>query len=411
MAEQEEQRPEPGWPALRALRHANFRLYGAGLLVSLLGTWMHTTAQAWLIYRITKSSLLLGVTQFAGTIPILFLSPLAGLVADRYPRRKIIILTQSLFLLQATTLAFLTLTGRVTVIHVLALAAFFGFVNAFDIPARQSLLPDLVGRADLLYAIALNSMAFQLARVFGPALGGWTVGAWGEGICFAINAVSYLAVIGGLCLLRLPPAEPRPEEASPFERLKEGFRHAFGSRELASLLLLSAAVNISVTPMFVLGPEIAEGMFHRGPQGFGLLTSCFGMGAVVGMLGLVSRRHSAGLNRVIFWNTLGAGVAFTVYAFVREFWMALALMPLLGFTYMRQNAATNTSVQQGVPDELRGRIMGIYTMTVAGMIPVGSLLAGWCAEVWGAPVTLFLGGVGNLAAAAWFGWRHRTARQ
>lgn len=400
-------REAEGWPALRALRHANFRLYGAGLAVSLIGTWMHSTAQAWLVYRLTHSNLLLGTTQFASTIPILFLSPLAGLVADRYPRRRIITITQSLFLVQATALAVLTLTGQVTVAHVIGMAALFGLVNAFDIPSRQSFLPELVERGDLMYAIALNSMAFQLARVFGPALGGWTVAAWGEGICFALNAFSYLAVIGGLFLLRLPAAEQVEHDASPWERLKEGFRYAGQSRELVSLLGLSAAVNISVSPIFVLGPEIADGIFHRGPQGFGLLTSCFGLGAVAGMLGLVSRRSDGGLRRVIFWNTAGAGVGFLAFAFVNQFWMALALMPILGFAYMRQNAATNTTVQQIVPDELRGRMMGIYTMTVAGMIPIGGLLAGWCAEVWGAPVTLLLGGLGNLAAAAWFGARYR----
>ena len=400
-------RTDAGWPALRTLRHVNFRLYGAGLAVSLIGTWMHGTAQAWLVYRLTHSSLLLGTTQFASTIPILFLSPLAGLVADRYPRRRIITITQSLFLLQATALSLLTLTGHVTVAHVMLLAAAFGLVNAFDIPARQSFLPDLVGRGDLMYAIALNSMAFQLARVFGPALGGWTVAAWGEGICFAINAFSYLAVIGGLFLLRLPASEPQDHDASHWERLKEGFRYALESRDLVSLLGLSALVNISVSPLFVLGPQIADGIFHRGPRGFGLLTSCFGIGAVLGMLGLVSRKGDSGLKRLMFWNTVGAGIGLLAFAFVREFWMALALMPILGFTYMRQNAATNTTVQQIVPDELRGRMMGIYTMTVAGMIPIGSLLSGWCAEVWGAPVTLFLGGLGNLAAALWFGARSR----
>lgn len=399
--------PEPGWPALRALRHANFRLYGAGLVISLIGTWMQSTAQAWLVYRLTRSNLWLGTIQFAATVPILFLSPVAGLVADRYSRRKIIMLTQSLFLLQATALAGLTLAGRVTIGHVLALAAFFGLVNSLDIPSRQSLLPELVGRADLMYAVALNSMAFQLARVFGPALGGWTVAAWGEGICFALNAVSFGAVIAGLFLLKLPQTEPAEPTASPWERLKEGFRHARQSRDLVSLLGLSAAVNISVSPIFVLGPEIADGIFHRGPQGFGLLTSVFGLGAVLGMLGLVSRKSDQGLKRLIFWSTVGAGVGFVGFAFMKEFWMAMALMPVLGFTYMRQNAATNTSVQQSVPDELRGRMMGIYTMTVAGMIPIGSLLSGWCAELWGAPATLFLGGAGNLLAAAWFGARYR----
>jgi len=398
---------DTGWPALRALRHANFRLYGAGLAVSLIGTWMHSTAQSWLVYRLTKSNLLLGTAQFASTIPILFLSPIAGLVADRYPRRRIILLTQTLFLAQAATLATLTLTGHVTVMAVILLATLFGFVNAFDIPARQSFLPDLVGPGDLLYAIALNSMAFQLARVFGPALGGWTVGAWGEGVCFALNAVSYMAVLVSLWRLRLPAGVHAAPAESYWHRLKEGFQYAASSRELVSLLGLSAIVNISVTPMFVLGPEIADGLFHRGPQGFGLLTSSFGLGAVASMLALVSRRSDHGLNRVIFWNTVGAGAGFLAYAFVQEFWMALLLMPALGFTYMRQNAVTNTSVQKSVPDELRGRIMGIYTMTVAGMIPIGSLLAGWCAEYYGAPVTLFIGGVGNLAGALWFGARHR----
>jgi MFS family permease len=395
------------WPALRALRHANFRLYGAGLAVSLIGTWMQSTAQAWLVYRLTRSNLWLGGIQFAATVPILFLSPIAGVIADRYPRRSIILLTQSLFLLQAVALALLTLTGHVTIAHLVALAAFFGLVNAFDIPARQSLLPELVGPADLLYAIALNSMAFQLARVFGPALGGFTVAAWGEGICFALNAASFAAVIAGLLLLKLPRPEQNEATAPAWQRLKAGFAYVRQSRDLLSLLGLSAAVNIFVSPIFVLGPEIADGIFHRGPRGFGILTSAFGAGAVLGMLGLVSRKSDQGLGRLILWSTFGAAAGLIAFAFAREFWMALALMPIIGFCYMRQNAATNTSVQQAVPGELRGRLMGIYTMTVAGMIPIGSLLSGWCAEVWGAPATLLAGGAGQLAAAIWFGARHR----
>jgi MFS family permease len=368
---------------------------------------MQSTAQAWLVYRLTRSNLWLGGIQFAATVPILFLSPIAGVIADRYPRRSIILLTQSLFLLQAVALALLTLTGHVTIAHLVALAAFFGLVNAFDIPARQSLLPELVGPADLLYAIALNSMAFQLARVFGPALGGFTVAAWGEGICFALNAASFAAVIAGLLLLKLPRPEQNEATAPAWQRLKAGFAYVRQSRDLLSLLGLSAAVNIFVSPIFVLGPEIADGIFHRGPRGFGILTSAFGAGAVLGMLGLVSRKSDQGLGRLILWSTFGAAAGLIAFAFAREFWMALALMPIIGFCYMRQNAATNTSVQQAVPGELRGRLMGIYTMTVAGMIPIGSLLSGWCAEVWGAPATLLAGGAGQLAAAIWFGARHR----
>ena len=388
--------------AFRALSHRSFRLYAFGLVVSLIGTMMHNTAQSWLVYRLIKSELALGTTVFVNHLPALLLGPIAGIVADRYSRRRIVLWTQSLFLIQAVILATLTLTGHVTWTWVLILAASLGVVNAFDVPTRQSLIPQLVPKDDLLNAIALNSLGFQMARLLGPSLGGFAIALWGEGVCFALNAASFLAVLLVLTRIDTPGPPPIDEATSTGQRLREGLHYAWTHAEVRDHLILSAAVNICSASVLVLGPIFADALFHQGPRGFGILISGLATGAIVGMLGLASRDQQRKLDGVILISTILAGVAFLAFSQAPSFLTALAITPLMGYGYMRQNAATNTRVQTMIPDEMRGRVMGFYSMTVIGMVPLGGLLLGSLAAAAGPRLTMLLCGCGCLLTAAWY---------
>jgi MFS family permease len=389
----------------RALRHRNFRIYLSGLVLSLVGTWMQNTAQAWLVYRLTKSEVLLGTTQFASNVPILFLGPLAGLVADRFPRHKIVTITQVLFLVQATVLAWLTLTDRVTVPIVIVMASILGIVNAFDVPARQSMLPTLVEPADLLNAISLNSLCFQAARLVGPMLGGFAVAWWGEGVCFSLNALSFLAVLAGLSQLRITPIPRTREHPKPLDGLLEGWRYVKDSPKLRNLLILSAVVNLCIAPLWVLLPVLADGLFGKGAPGMGMLTAGVAVGAIFGMLGLARRSSAKSLRSIILWSTGALGIVLCGFAAVPSFLIAWMLMALVGFTYMSQNAATNSAVQTSIQEEFRGRVMSTYTMTVIGAMPIGALAAGWLGAHLGTRETIFLGGVGTIVAAIIARWR------
>jgi len=360
---------------------------------------MQSTAQAWLVYRLTKSEVLLGTTQFAGSISVLLLGPVAGLVADRFARHRIVTVTQTLFLLQASCLAWLTLSGRVTVELVILMAAVQGTINAFDIPARQSMLPALVAPEDMLNAISLNSLCFQAARLIGPVMGGFAVAWWGEGVCFSLNALSFVAVLAGLLSLRIVPATAVKPHLPALESLREGWRYVAAAPELRRLLLLSAAVNLSMAPLWVLLPVLAEGIFGRGARGVGLLTAGVAVGAIVGMLGLARLRGVQWLDRIILWSTAGLGLVLCGFSIVPTFWAAWVLMALVGFTYMSQNAATNSAVQSSINEEFRGRVMSMYTMTVVGAVPMGALAAGWLAARYGARETILIGGLGVLLAA------------
>lgn len=385
----------------RALRHRNFRLFVGGQIVSLVGTWMQMVAQSWLVYRLTHSEWLLGATAFCLHLPVFLLGPLGGVAADRYSRHRLVILTQTLSMVQATVLAVLTLTGVIQVWHVLALALLLGTINAFDMPCRQSLVIQLTGKEDLLNAIALNSSIFNAARVVGPALAGVLVAALGEGICFSLNAVSFVAVIGGLLAMRLPRFEPPPPQ-SPWEHLVDGFRYAHRSRLLRVLLGLVAVVTISGMPALVLMPFFADAIFHRGSRGLGFLMGAMGTGAVIGTLVLAKRSEATGLSRVIFASAVGVGLGFVLLGLSPSFHLALAVVVMVGFSVMRHNASVNTVIQVSIPDEYRGRIMALYSMMVVGMGPFGSLAAGALAERLGPRLTVMLGGLLCLGAAAWF---------
>jgi len=385
----------------RALRHRNFRLFISGQIISLIGTWMQSVAQSWLVYRLTHSELLLGTAWFCAQIPVFALGPLGGLAADRYSRHKLVILTQILSMVQAFVLAALTLSGRVQVWHILALAVVLGTINAFDMPGRQSLIVQMTGKEDLLNAISLNSAIFNSARIVGPGIAGLLVAAMGEGSCFLLNAISFLAVILCLLAMRLPKFESKPQD-SPWFHLVDGFRYVFRHGPVRTLLAMMAANTIGGMPAVVLMPFFADDIFHRGSQGLGFLMGAMGLGAVVGTLVLAGRTRVPGLATVILYSASMTGVAFILFAVSRSFYFSLAVMPVIGFSVMRQMASANTLIQSLIPDHYRGRIMAMYSMTVVGLGPFGSLAAGALANAYGARVTVAAGGALCLAAAIAF---------
>jgi MFS family permease len=392
--------------ALRALRHRNYRLFFGGQLISLTGTWMQSVAQSWLVYRLTGSAALLGFVGFAGQIPVFLLAPLGGAAADARGRHPILVATQTASMLLAFALAGLTLAGRVEVAHVFAIAALLGVVNAFDIPARQAFIADMVGRGDLVNAIALNSSMFNGARIVGPAVAGALVASIGEGWCFLLNAVSYLAVIAGLLLMRggevrRPPAR----HGSALAHMAQGFGHVARTPPIRALMLLLGLVSLAGMPYAVLMPIFADRILHGGPRALGLLMGSSGVGALAAAGLLATREGVSGLGRWVALAAAGFGVSLLAFAASRALWLSAALLVPAGFCMMLQMASSNTLIQSMVPDALRGRVMAIYSMMFMGMAPFGALLAGTLADRFGAPATVSLGGILCLAGAGVFGWR------
>ena len=393
----------PKLPAtLRALRYRNFQLFFAGQLISLCGTWMQNLAQAWLVYRITGSLVLLGGIGFTGQIPLFLLSPIAGIVADRYSRRRVVIATQTASMLLAFVLAALTLTNTVQVWHIFVLSAALGVVNSFDIPARQSFIVEMVGKPDLMNAIALNSSMFNASRIVGPAIAGLLIAVIGEGWCFFANGASYIAVIAGLLMMRVEPFQPAPREGSPLKNIIEGFRFVIQNPPVHLLLALLGVVSLAGTPFTVLMPAFADRILHGGPKALGWLMGATGIGALAAALILASRQHLAGLGR---WAAIAAtsfSLWLIAFSFSHTFWLSTAILVPVGFSMMIQMGASNTLIQSMVPDRLRGRVMSIYSMTMMGMAPFGSLCAGFVADHLGAPRAVVIGGGICLTAALVF---------
>ena len=390
----------------RAFAHRNYRLFFSGQLISLTGTWMQQVAQAWLVYRLTRSSVLLGLVAFAGQIPVFLFAPLGGALADRAHRHRIIVGTQTAAMVLACVLAALTLGGWVRVWHVFVLASLVGVVSAFDIPARQAFFVDMVGRDDLMNAIALNSSLVNGARIVGPAVAGAIVAAVGEGWCFFINGVSYLAVLAGLLLMdRTAPPAPIHARPSACADIAEGFRFAGGTAPVRALLLLLGFVSVTAMPYTVLMPIFADQILQGGARGLGVLMGATGIGALAGALSLAARQGVQGLGRWVAGGSLGFGLCLMLFSFSRTFWLSVALLVPTGATFMVQMAASNTLIQAMVPDRLRGRVMAVYSMMFMGMAPFGALLAGTIADRIGAPHTVALGGVACVGAAMIFGLR------
>ncbi len=388
----------------RALKHRNYKLFFSGQSISLVGTWMTRIATSWLVYRLTGSALLLGVVGFAGQIPSFVLAPFAGVLVDRWNRHRLLVATQVLALLQSTALAVLALTGLINIRQVILLSVFQGLINAFDMPARQAFVVEMVEkREDLANAIALNSSMVNAARLVGPSIGGVIIALVGEGWCFMLDAVSYLAVIASLVAMQLTPRlTRRMNNANILQQLREGWRYAFHFAPIRDVLLLLALVSLVGMPYTILMPVFANDVLRGGPYTLGLLMAASGVGALVGAMFLAARKSVLGLGKYIPLTAGAFGAGLIAFSFSRRLWLSLMLMMVTGLGFMVQMAASNTVLQTIVDEDKRGRVMSFYTMAFMGTAPFGSLLAGSVAERIGAPHTLLFGGVGCVLGALWF---------
>ena len=389
---------------LRALRYRNYRLFFSGQLISVIGTWMQSVAQSWLVYRLTGSSLLLGLVGFAGQIPVFLLASVGGMVADRRSRHRMVITTQTSAMLLAFILSALTLLGHIKVWEIMVLASSLGLVNAFDIPARQAFVVEMVNPRDLVNAIALNSAMVNGARILGPAVAGVTVAAIGEGWCFFANGASYIAVIVGLLLMVVTPRS-RDSQSSGLRSVVEGFHWVARTAPIRALLLLLGLVSLTGMPYMVLMPIFADRILHSGARGMGLLMGAAGMGALVATMVLAARHGVHGLGRWVMFASMGFGASLILFSFSRWFWLSMLLVMPAGFSMILQMASSNTLIQTMVPDELRGRVMAVYSMMFMGMAPFGALLSGVIAQHMGAPLTVRLGGIVSLVGGATFALR------
>jgi len=399
---------------LRALRHRNYRLFFGGQGISLIGTWMQRIAMSWLVYRLTNSALLLGVVGFAGEIPVFLLAPLAGVSADRWNRHHILVITQTLAMTQAFILALLTLTGTIAPWHIITLSLFLGLVDAFDKPTRQSFVVEMVEtREDLGNAIALNSFIFNSARLLGPSIAGILIAILGEGMCFLLNSISYLAVIIALLAMKItsPSREKEGQVTLLFPSLKEGFTYAFRFAPVRYILLLIGLLSLVGKPYTVLMPIFARDILHGGPNTLGFLMAAWGVGALGGAFYLASRKSALGLEKMIAIASTIFGCGLIAFSLSRVLWLSLLLLLLTGFGMMVQNASSNTVLQTIVDDDKRGRVMSMYTMAHMGTGPLGSLLAGGLASTIGAPNTLVMGGILCILGSLMFASRLSSFRK
>jgi MFS family permease len=386
----------------RAFRHRSFRIFYGGQFLSLVGSWMQSVATGWLVYRLTGSALMLGITTGAQLLPMLFLSPVAGVWADHANRRRLLVAIQSLACVQAAALAVLTFTGRVEVPHVVALALLLGVINAIETPTRQAFLLEMVDREDLPNAIALQSMLFQAARFIGPFIAGLILAAFGEAWCFLVNAVSYIAIIGTYAVIEVKPRTMPPRTSGLWSQLMSGFRYAFGFLAMRRLLLLLSAVGFFTAPWATLMPIFAAETFHGDSRTLGFLIGAVGLGALGGTAFLASRSSVRGLGRLVAASSITAGVALALFSLSHNYWLSLATLPLFGFGLVVTAAAVNTILQTLADEDQRGRIISMYVMSFLGIAPIGNFLAGAAAERVGAHATLLACGLMVIAAGTMF---------
>jgi len=396
----------------RSLKHRNFRLFFMGQGISLIGTWMQMTAVAWLVWRMSHSALLLGLVGFASRIPTFVMAPFAGVLVDRVDRHRLVILTQALSMVQALMLAGLMYSGRLAIWHVIVLSLLLGFINALDMPARQSFLVQMLDRReDLTNAIALNSSMVNGARLIGPSIAGLLIAGAGEALCFLLNGLSYIAVIAGLLMMRVQPNARVERQTTVLENLRDGFRYAFGFPPIRSLLLLLALLSLTGASYTQLLPIFAQQILHGDARTQGFLVSATAVGALAGALYLAGRRSVRGLGRVIAWAPAVFGAGLIALGLSTRLWLTLSVMPVIGLGLMVQMASTNTVLQTIVDDDKRGRVMSFYSMAFMGMVPLGSLLAGILAQFIGAPLTVILGGTCCIAGSIGFVRRLPSLRE
>jgi MFS family permease len=389
---------------VRALRYPNYRLFFGGQIVSLIGTWMTTTATSWLVYRLTGSAKMLGLVGFAGQLPSVLLTPFAGIAVDRWDRHRLLMVTQTLSMFQSFALAFLVFSGRMTIPALITLCVFQGLINAFDMPCRQAFVISLIeNREDLSNAIALNSSMFNLARIAGPAVAGVVIASVGEGWCFMTDALSFLAVLLALAAMTVAAVAPRPaRKAGALGDFKEGWRYVVDSDPIRTILLLLAIVSLLVVPYAVLIPIFAGKILGGGPHTLGLLMTASGVGALLAALWLASLRTVAKLGRAMLAATVCFGVALTGFGLSRNLWLSCVFLTAAGSGFMLLLASSNTIVQTIVDEDKRGRVMSFLMMSILGTAPLGSLAIGAIADRIGAPRTIIIEGACCLAIALWF---------
>lgn len=384
----------------RSLRYRNYRLFFYGQSVSLIGTWIQRITTPWLVYDLTHSAFMLGLVGFAGQIPTFLISPIAGVMTDRWNRYHLLIFTQIAAMIQAFVLAFLYLTGTIEVWHIVLLSVFLGCVNAFDVPARQSFVIEMVEKKeDLPNAIALNSSMVNGARLLGPSIAGLLIAFTGEGICFLINGLSYIFVILSLSLMNIVPKKPMVQNKQVMKNLKEGFNYTFGFAPIRYIILLLALVSLMGMPYTVLMPVFSKEILHGNAHTFGFLMGASGLGALMGALYLASRKSVRGLGKLIPQATVLFGLGLIAFSFSRYYLLSLALMVAIGLGMMLQMACSNTILQTIVEDEKRGRVMSFFTMAFMGTAPFGSFMAGSLASSIGVSNTLLFGGASCIVGA------------
>lgn len=386
-----------------SLKSRNYRLYFTGQGISLIGTWMQNIAMSWLVYRLTGSALLLGVVAFTSQFPTFILSPFAGVLTDRFNRLRIMIVAQTLFMLHAITLAVLTLTGTIAVWHIIFLSVLFGFISAFDAPARQSLVVDLIDKPkNLGNAIALNSAIFNGARLIGPAIAGIIIAIVGEGICFSINAASYIAVIWALLAIKIKFKVKTITKVKLRESLTEGFNYTFGFIPIRVLIILLGIMSLFGLPYVVLMPAYAKEVLNGSSDTLGFLMSATGAGALSAALFLASRKTILGTGKIISISGICFGAGIVIVSFSDYFILSLFSLFITGFGMIASISSINTLIQTLSEEDKRGRVMSFYAMALMGMNPIGNLIAGASASAIGVPVTLLTGGIVTIFAAAWF---------
>jgi MFS family permease len=392
--------------SLRALRSRNYRLFFAGQSVSLIGTWMTRLAMSWIVYQLTDSAFLLGLTSFVGQIPAFFVAPIAGVWLDRWNRHRVLVITQVLAMTQSLALAALAFTHTINLWWVIGLALMQGLINAFDMPARQAFVIEMIeDRADLGNAIALNSSMVNGAKLIGPAIAGVLVATAGAGVCFLIDGISYIAVIYSLLAMRVAPTQPRVAGKSALQELGEGWKYVVESPAIRSILLLLGLVSVIGMPYTVLMPVVAAEVLHGGAHTLGFLMAMSGVGALASAIGLALRRTVIGLGKRIAISAAVFGGGLVLLGVSRSLTISLLLMIATGFGMMQQMAASNTILQTIAADDKRGRVMSFYTLSILGMNPIGSLLAGGVAARIGVPETMIGAGAICLAGAVWFYWK------
>jgi MFS family permease len=397
--------------ALRALRHRNYKLFFGGQSLSLIGTWMTQVATSWLVYRVTKSAFLLGVVGFSGQLPALLLTPLAGVWVDRWNRHRVLKVTQILSMLESFALALLALTGLISIWQIVVLTMFQGAVNAFDMPARQAFLVEMIeDRADLANAIALNSSMVNGARLIGPSIAGVIIAVAGEGYCFLIDGFSYIAVIASLLLMKIRPSPTRAVRQNVITELHDGWAYVTGFAPIRGILTLLASVSLVGIPYMVLLPVFASNILHGGPHTLGFLTGASGVGALISAISLAMRKTIVGLGRMIAITALTFGAGLVGFGLSHWLWLSLLIMLVNGFSMMQQMSASNTILQTIVDEDKRGRVMSFYTMAFMGVAPFGSLIAGALASKIGAPLTVVVGGALCILVALWFATQLKTIR-